>query len=114
MEISQLLEKLESCLRDYQLIREANAVAGVMKLLETDQEKAFETIMQETWWIGEDAVAEADLAIAGGFTAKARQDQDAFQELIIELYQRLSELGYDSDYARLVTTQYHKWLVSRM
>ena len=112
--IKQILTDLETLLRDYDFIREANTVNGVIQLFSNNHDMACRQIMQESWWVGDDAVAEADLAIAGGFTAQAREDQDRFQELIIALYRQLSGQGYQSEFAKLVTSQYHKWLASRM
>lgn len=113
-DIHKNLQSEESLLRKYNLTLEANTVATVINLLGHDNKSTYEKLINEYWWIGKDAVAEVDLAIAGGFTAQVRQDQDTFQKLVIELYQQLEEEGYESKHAQLVTSQYHKWLVSRM
>ncbi len=114
MPLLETLINLEKLLRQYDFILEANTVAGAIQTHALDQGRAYQQIINDTWWVGEDAVAEADLSIAGGFTAKARKDQDAFQNLVITLYQQLQEKGYDNEHATLITSQYHKWLVSRM
>lgn len=93
---------------------EANTLAGIQETFLVNPELAYQQIVQKHWWIGENAVAEVDLAISGGFMASAREDQDHFQQLIIDLYFKLNEAGYESDYARLITSQFNKWLVSRM
>ena len=112
--LSQLLSQLEKLLRQYEFILEANRVAGVLQLLNLDKEKAYQLLLDDTWWVGQDAVAEVDLSIAGGFTANARADQDKLQTLVIELYQIMQAGGLENEHAQLVTSQYHKWLVSRM
>jgi len=112
--IRQALTQLEPLLRHYDFIIEANRVAGVLQLLNLDKQKAFQLLLDDTWWVGQDAVAEVDLSIAGGFTAKARADQDRLQTLVIELYQGMQAAGLENEHAQLVTSQYHKWLVSRM
>ena len=112
--MEQILIQLEALLREYDFTREANLVAGICKLQLHHPEQAYQLMIDEAWWVGADAVAEANIAIAGGFTPDARHDQDKFQTLIIELYQLLNQQGYDSEHAKLVTTQYNKWLVSRV
>lgn len=113
-EIQETLRAIEDLLRKYTYTLEANTVMAISDVLVQDENKAYKQMIDEAWWVGEDAVAEADLSIAGGFTSEARLDQDIFQELIIKLYQHLQDKGYQSDHAQLVTSQYNKWLVSRM
>jgi len=108
------LQALEALLRQYDFIIEANTVAGAIELFEINQQKAYALISLESWWVGKDAVAEADLCIAGGFAPKARQEQQQLQKLFIDLYHQLTKAGYESEYARIVTSQYHKWQVSGM
>ena len=112
--IDGVLKKLEKLLRCYDFIIEANTVAGAIELYKINQQKAYEQISSESWWVGKDAVAEADLSIAGGFTPNARQEQQQLQQLFIDLYQHLTTAGYKSEYARIVTQQYQKWQVSGM
>ena len=112
--MEKTLKQLERLLRKYDFIVEANLVDRAASLYNIDQNKACEEMIATEWWAGENAVAEANLSIAGGFTSKARVDQDQFQQLIITLYKLLNEAGFNSDYATLVTSQYHKWLASRI
>lgn len=112
--MQQTLEKIEALLRKYDFTIEANIVASTMEQYRHDQAEACEKMIEDSWWTGEDAVAEANLSIGGGFTADSRQDQDQFQQLIIELYQRLNEAGYDTDHGKLVASQYQKWIASRV
>ena len=109
-----ILKKLEKLLREYDFIIEANTVAGSIELFKINQSKAYEQIAAESWWVGKDAVAEADLSIAGGFTAKARSDQQQLQQSFIDLYQILEDAGYAGEYAKIVTSQYRKWQISGM
>ena len=112
--MQQTLIKIEALLRKYDFTIEANILASNLALYEQDETQAYEKMIEDSWWTGEDAVAEANLSIGGGFSAEARQDQDRFQQLIIELYQRLIEAGYDTDHGKLVASQYQKWLASRV
>ncbi len=114
MNISSILNQLEPLLRQYDFVLEANIVKGIQETLKINPDMAYQQLSDKNWWVGENAVAEVDLAIAGGFMASAREDQDRFQQLIIELYLQLNEAGYESDYARIVTSQFNKWLISRM
>ncbi len=109
-----LLTQIEALLRKYEFVLEANRVATALELVATRPEKACMLMIQDNWWIGEDAIAEAELSIAGGFTPEARQDQQQFQQLIIRLYKKLLREGYESDLARLVTSQFQKWQISGM
>lgn len=108
----QLLDEIETLLRLYNFKIEANTVEGIIQLIHLDPLKACHLLLDESWWVGSNAVAEANLGIAGGFSSQARLDQNRFQLLIIELYQQLESEGYKSDFARLVTNQYNKWHVS--
>lgn len=110
----ELLSDIERLLRRYDFILEANKVDAVIALLATSPEAASKQILQDDWWIGKDAVAEADLSIAGGFMPEARKDQQRFQKRLVSLYEILQQQGYQSDVARLVTTQFQKWQVSGM
>lgn len=112
--MQQTLIKIEALLRKYDFTIEANIVASTLALYEQDETQACEKMIEDSWWTGEDAVAEANLSIGGGFTIEARQDQDQFQKYIIELYQRLIEAGFDTDHGKLVASQYQKWLASRV
>jgi hypothetical protein len=114
MNLNIILSRLETLLRQYDFVLEANTLNGIQKTLKINPELAYQQLLNKNWWVGENAVAEADLAIAGGFMASAREDQDRFQQLIIDLYFLLNEAGYENDYARIVTSQFNKWLVSRM
>jgi len=112
--IDQLLAEIQDLLRKYNFKLESNTVEGVIQLLHLDYQKACQLMAAESWWVGADAVAEANLGIAGGYTSQARFDQDRFQALIIELYQLLQNEGYENDIARLVTNQFNKWRVSKI
>ncbi len=112
--MQNILEMLESLLRKYDLLREANTVSSTLDLLKLNRNEAYQQMSSEKWWIGEDAVAETDLSIAGGFMPEARHDQQQFQQLIINLYEQLQKAGYENDFARLITSQYQKWQISGM
>lgn len=112
--MEKTLRHIEKLLREYDFIVEANLVDRAATLYDIDQSEACEEMIATEWWAGENAVAEANLSIAGGFTSKARVDQDQFQQLIIKLYKLLNEHGFRSYHATLVTSQYHKWLASRV
>ncbi len=112
--MQQTLKLLEALLREYDFTLEANIVDGVLTLYSLDQNKACERMIAASWWAGEDAVAEVNLSIAGGFSPKSRKDQEKFQQLVIHLHQLLIEAGFESDHAKLVTSQYHKWIASRV
>ena len=112
--MQQTLKQIEALLREYGFNIEANIVEAVTKLYSLDHDKACQQMIAASWWAGVDAVAEANLSIAGGFSSKSREDQNKFQQLIIHLYKHLNEAGFESDHAKLVTSQYHKWIASRV
>jgi hypothetical protein len=112
--MQQTLKHIETLLRKYEFTLEANIVVAVKELYSHDPDKACAQMIAPSWWVGEDAVAEVNMSIAGGFSSKSRRDQDNFQQLIISLYEDLSAAGYESDHAKLVTSLYHKWLASRV
>ena len=112
--MQEILSNIEKLLREYDFLRQANEVAAVQTQFSMNKEQAIAKIIRDDWWIGEDAVAEADLSIAGGFMPEARKDQQRLQQLLVQLYEKLQQQGYESDVANLVTTQFQKWQVSGM
>ena len=109
-----ILKQLETLLRAYDFAIEANTVAGAKDLFDINPDKACQLMVSPTWWAGKDAVAEANVSIAGGFMPQARKDQQRLQQMFIDLYQQLVDKGYSSEHAKIVTAQYNKWQVSGM
>ena len=113
-EVEAALETVESLLRKYGHVYQANLVEIVLQHCRIDFRGACRALNSDEWWAHRNAIAACDLALDGGFSAEARADVDRFRAALVEIYATMK--GQDECHAEgeIVAAQFHKWLTSRV
>jgi hypothetical protein len=110
----QALEQVESLLRDYGHVYEANLAAIAQATFERDPEAACRGINTEEWWNGADSLAAVDLAVEGGFTAQSRQDAMAYRAALSEIFDTMLASGERNEAGEIIVSQFRKWRESHI
>lgn len=108
------LNRIEQLLRDHGHTYHANLAGIAAALYATDPHAACRAINSDEWWQGADSLAAIDLALSGGFTARARRDAHALRLALIEVFTTLLAHGEHNEAGEIVVSQFRKWLESHV
>lgn len=110
----QALEQVERLLRDYGHVYEANLAAIACATFERDPGAVCRDINSEEWWNNTGSLAAIDLAVEGGFTAKARRHAQAYRAALSEIFETMLASGEQNEAGEIIISQFHKWMESHI
>ena len=108
------LNDIERLLRAYGHTYEANLAAIVAETYQRDPHAACQQLNSDEWWRERDAVCAIDLALDGGFTARARDDGKLLRDALITVFMTMLAYGEKNDRGQLIVAQLQKWLESNI
>jgi len=108
------LRTVEQLLRKYRHTYQANLAMIAREHLAQNPRQVCQELNDDEWWGGNDSIAAMDLAVDGGFSAEARADGQRLRTALIELYRTMKTYGEYHEQAELATSQFTKWLSSRI
>ncbi len=110
----ELLSQIETLLRDYDCVYEANCVEITLRALNQDPAHFWDLLNSNEWWGESGSVCQVDLAIQSGFTAEGREDSRRLRGWLIEVHDALLEQGINNPRASLIAAEFRKWAASRI
>jgi hypothetical protein len=108
------LHTIETLLRDYGRVYEANLAGIAYAGWCSDPHAACRAINCAEWWESADSVAAIDLAVEGGFTPGARRDAQRFRAALTEVLATMLAYGQHNRTGEIVVSQFQKWDESRI
>jgi len=110
----ELLSQIESLLRHYDCVYEANCVEIARQELDRNPGHFWSLLSSDEWWGESWSICQVDLAILSGFTAEGREDSRSLRGLLIEIHDALLAQGIDNPRASLIAAEFRKWTASRI
>lgn len=110
----ELLRQIESLLRQYDCVYEANCVEIARQELDRNPGQFWALLNSDEWWGASGSICQVDLAILSGFTAGGREDSRRLRNMLIEVHEALLAQGIDNARANLIAAEFRKWTASRI
>lgn len=112
--MNQALQTIESVLRDYGHQYHANLAAIARQRFASEPRAACRLVNSAEWWEDADSLAAIDLAVDGGFTARARLDASRLRGALGEVMMTMLAYGERNDTGEILVAQFQKWDESRV
>ena len=112
--MDKALETIETLLRKYGHVYQANLAEIARTRWAQDPNDACRAVNNADWWDDRDSIAAVDLALDGGFSAQARADGQALRQALIRVYEYMQAYGQHNAEAELMVSQFNKWLTSHI